>query len=309
MTDQIFTDTEHQMFQALASKARVAMHAVPVLSISGMIQILLLIGIVAVDYVMFHEIFSYLSAGESWWNPSVMACTAMVMLTGFHLLARRYSHNRLLKTMSYLAALTIAAFACGGGLYLAVIIYQDGLGDAVGSMQITLGGVTDTDIQSGLIDWTFEHINGPAATIILSLGIGGLTVVSLFAAHHLVEAFWSNSREITMRRNHWCAVAEQLRTINQCEEQNAALSHQLEELAGQDKTYWLEVIAAETADAIDDALTPHEQLLQLQSFGAADIRWETDSTMPTARVETTIQKIRAITLDDLRRAINPSPQH
>jgi len=203
-----------------------------------------------------------------------------------------------------LAGLIIAAFLIGGGLYIAGILYSDGMGELNSpAPDITIGQTLGTG--GSWIDGLFTHVTSPGAVLALSLGIGGLSIVALYVAHELLSLIREYLAGVYRSAAALYSALKYRRAIRQCEARLRALASEDQTLVFHDADHWRASLTDEALSVISDRLMVHEQALQEWEYHSPRHRWEEDTSADARRVAASVKKIRAITGDDILAALNP----
>lgn len=301
----IFNTKEHMCFAQRKSAARKKALLIPLQLILVVVSGLCFAAAVVIDYEIYFRIFEYLAgedyaAGEGgYWSPALMACTGGIMILAFHLLAERHPRHPMVRVVSWLAGLIIMAFIIGGGLYIAAMLYNDGLGEISAEITpIVLGALPGAEGEDW-IDLLFNKVTSPFAVFALSLGIGGLSIVTIFIAHHLLSFIMYAVREIYTRSANLRKVLALHGRIKRAEEELAEIEGRVHELAFHDEAYLRMQIADDTLEVVSEHLMAHEQALQEWEFGEREHRWEWNNDEEAKRALAAVKKIRAITLEDI----------
>lgn len=298
----IFTEKEHLIFAGIISADKKAALLIPLQCLVTAL-ISLFTGLVfIIDWEIFFRIFDYLAGDEGYWSPRLMACTGGIMMLAFHLVAERQPQHLVVKVINRLSGIIIAAFVVGGGLYIASILYTDGMGELGGELPpIQLGQAASAVVSGSWIDLVFEYVTSPSAVLALSLGIGGLSIVSMFIAHHLLALITQLIRQIYTRSKALRSALNNQRIIRDSEARLGELTDREHELVFCDEDHWKLHIADQALDVIAEHLMPHQQYLQDCEFTAPEHRWAIDQSKDVKRVERAVKKLQAISADDILR--------
>lgn len=305
---RIFNDRAHQMFAAASAAAQRAERMVPLYTAMLVSHPLLLVGVALLDYELFYRIFDYAVGGnEGYWNSHLMACTGLVMLIAFHIKAAKVAKRPLTRFIERAASWVIAAFAVGGGLYVAVLLFRDGLA-AVGIDLPDFGMPDDGPAvdPSEWVDGAFTYLLEPTSVLTISIGIGGLTILMLFVGHVLLSGVLNAISEIHRRKGVAKVVKAEHRAVLAAEKAFAATTAAILELEAKDRAHFETEIADDVQECISAALLPHEKALQDMLFDAPQGIEQELNTDEAGRVALAIEDIRTITHADIINAMSPT---
>ncbi len=308
--NNFFTPQEHMVFEGIVADAKKAALLIPLQLLALSLALVGLAGVVVIDWEIYYRIFEYLADGQGYWSPRLMACTGIIMIAAFHLLAEDDAAHPIVRLVTLLAGVIIAAFVIGGGLYIAAILYGDGMGQQTGSVPVipALGELPGVIAESGWIDVLFDSVTRPVAILSLSLGIGGLSIVALFIAHHLITLIRKSLHEVFTRSKALRAALYYHRAIQAAEARLGELHDRQNALAFEDEDHWKLHLANQALEVVADHLMPHEQALQEWDYQTPVHRWgqgnAEDNKQMRKRVEAAVKALRAITLDDILQALS-----
>lgn len=266
---------------------------------------LVVIGVI--DWEVYFRIFQYMTDGEDFWSPHLMACTPAIMLTAFHVIANRSPHHPIVALVRTLSVFFIVAFMVGGGFYIAAMLYSDAGVPGQATLELpalgALPSLGEPGANQSWIDALFANVTSPTGVLALSLGIGGLSVVSVYAGHELLCAIERNVREITLARSKLRDGLAHHRASKDAEARFAVLADEHDRLLLQSDEQLLAQIAGLVLRTINTHLMPHERRLQQMRFASAGTVIDQDYSAEIKRVEAALKQIRAITLKDILNAI------
>jgi hypothetical protein len=241
---------------------------------------LILLGVI--DWEVYFRIFQYMTDGEDFWSPHLMACTPAIMLIGFHVLASQSPKHPVVRLVGALAGFFIVAFIVGGGLYIAAMLFQDAGAPGQHALELPpLGGLPPAEESSagqGWLDALFANVTSPVGVLTISLGIGGLSVVSVYAGHRLISMIEHNVREAHLSRRNLRDGLKHHRASQEAEARFAELTAEHERLMRGSDDQLLVQIAGLTLQTINTHIIPHEKRLQRMRFETIETRIEHDLT-------------------------------
>lgn len=301
---KIFTSQEHMEFEGYVYNAKKEANAVPLKVAYTLLSVVLLIPLGILDWEIFYRIFRDFNGQDNLWSPKLMAFTGTVMLVAYHVLAGRHPKHMVVKVVSGLTGLIIVAFMVGGGLYIADMLYVD-IGEAPeADIPLPNQDTIEAEANQDWIGALFKYFTSPTAKLALSLGIGGLSIVALYIAHHLLHVIEKNISDIYTQKSNLRRVLALLKIINQSEIKMAELKTQEYELSFQNSEYCMQFVGEEVLEVISKELLPHEQILQEDKISApVNPRWEQTPIEDKKHIAAMIKKIRAITLSDILKAM------
>lgn len=268
---------------------------------------LILLGVI--DWEVYFRIFQFMTDnGEDFWSPHLMACTPAIMLIGFHVLASQSSKHPVVRLVGFLAGFFIVAFIVGGGLYIAAMLYQDAGAPGQQALSLPPLGALPPVGESGAgqswLDALFANVTSPAGVLAISLGIGGLSVVSVYAGHRLIVVIEHNVREAYLTRRNLREGLKYHRASQEAEARFAALAAEHERLMRCSDDQLLVQIAGLTLQTINTHIIPHEKRLQRMRFENVETRIDHDPAAEIKCVESAVKKIRELTLKDVLNALS-----
>ena len=301
----LFTQNEHMNFEGIVSEIRNKAKMVPLLILYTIISSLLLVFLGVIDWEIYFRIFEYLGGDDGYWSPKLMAFSGIIMMIAFHILAKNQPKHVIARIVAGLTGLIIIAFIIGGGLYISTMLYGDGMGSMPDvEIPVVIGQISQSVAQQGWIDAVFENVTNPVAILSLSLGIGGLSIVALYIAHHLFTWINKNITEIYNRLSALRLAQAHHEKINQSEIHTAELHAMDFQLSFQDEQHWMLQISDEALEIIASNLMPHEQAYKEWEFNEQTHRWQNDESNDAKRIAAAIKKIKSITLSDIIKAMS-----
>ena len=301
----LFSIDELMQFQALVKRQLLASVRVPLNIFMGMLEAAALAVVGVVEWEIVYEVFVYLSGDEQgYWAPELMACTAGIMIIGFHLLAKTKPENLAVRIVEAAVQVLIPVYLIGVGLLIAAIMYADGLGGMVAAgPELVLGALPEVT-ESGWLDRLYDDIANPLSVLTLSLGIGGLAVINIFVAHRLLTMFGANLSDLVLRISRTREAIKDHAIIRRTQKAYAALALELDELAVRDDAYIRLAIANDVIAVIAEAMLPHKIWLTEHALGT-DSRFEGRDQIDIKQITREIARIEAISLKDVLAALNP----
>lgn len=265
-------------------------------------------GAMLIEWEMLYQVFDYLAGDSGYWSAALMACGALVIVAGFHLLARAHPRHPAVVLVNLVASILIPFYLIGAGLLVASILYADGLGEiAAPQAPIVFGQIAATvDALSGSwIDAVFGQWTRPLAVLVFALGIGGISVINVCVVHETLANAEGNLREAGRRLRRGRAARADWVRIKESQARFAEVSQQLAQLdARWDAAGIREAIAGEVMSTIASALQPHKVWLREQSL-KSNSRFRQDEAPAPKVVEEAIALIEAITWDQVTEAMHP----
>lgn len=261
-----------------------------------------------VEWEIFYRVFEYLSGEGGYWNPSLMALTAAIMVVAYHLLLEERSAlaSRLIRR---LVDVLVLVFPIGAGLLVAAILYGDGVGQLAQSAPMVVLGELPPAAQasSSLLDWVFSNISNPVGVLAFSMGVGGLSVVNLFVVHGLLRRVRANIEGAAEMIRLAADARSDHRAMLLAQKEFARASQDIADEALHDGHYQALKITSEVQNVITGALSPHRQYAKQAEY-AAENRFMPGSAVDPKQVSKDIARIDAITREDILAAIHVDPQ-
>lgn len=300
-TEDLFSTQELVQFQAQL-KTHVIASATTPLSIAKTVLQMLVLGIVGyVEWEIIYRVFEYLSGENDYWSPEIMGLTAAIMIIGFHLLAYNAPHNFAVRFVNRAVQFLIPLYMVGVGLLIASIL---DVGSVVETdIPLMIGELPDATQSNGM-DGLFSGITDPLAVMAFSLGLGGLAIVNIFVAHHLLILISANIENITGRLSRAKQALQDHSTILRTQKLYAALRDDLADLNIWDDFTIRMHIASDVLSVIADALLPHKQWLMAQEMAETSPFGPQETTDPK-HVAGRIKKIEALSSQDILKALTP----
>lgn len=146
----------------------------------------ILLGLVGfVEYEIIFRLFDYMAGEEGYWNPYLMACTTLSMITGYHLLAENAPNNIAYRFVSKSVGVVIIAYLIG----IAVVISTMVIGGGIGEISEGSGSFeySSTAPEKSLLDTIADFIGGTVGTTAFAVGIGGLAILNLHITHFFIK--------------------------------------------------------------------------------------------------------------------------
>lgn len=304
--DQLFTQEENLRFQFQLRRQLMSTARLPLL-ITFTALCAVTLGFVAfVEWELIYQVFSYLIGDlEDSWSPALMACTGIIMVIGFHLLAKERPRNPASRFVGFAVAILIPVYLLGTGLLAAGVIYGDGLASMVKpEAQIVIGQISEA-VDNGVIDSFFAHVTNPLAVITFSLGIGSLAIINIFVAHKLLGLVISNVSDIFEKAARAKGALSDYRIIQRTQKEYMDAVLEENELLMRDDNYICLSIAGVVLSEISNALLPHRKWLKEHEYGRPSSRFEAGESVDPKQVAKDVAKIAAISQKDILNALKP----
>ena len=299
-TEDLFSTQELVQFQAQLKTHVIASAKTTFSIIKTVFQILVLGIVVFVEWEIIYRVFDYLSGENDYWSPEIMGLTAAIMIIGFHLMAYNAPHNFAVRFVNRTVQFLIPLYMVGVGLLIASILDVDSMIETnIPSMIGEIPDVTEANWNDGL----FSSLTDPLAVIAFSLGLGGLAIVNIFVAHHLITLISDNIEDITGRLSRAKQAIQDHSTILRTQKCYAVLRNDLADLNMLDDFHIRMHIASEVLSLIAEALLPHKQWLTTQEMGETSPYAPKEKTDPK-QVAGRIKKIEAISSKDILKALS-----
>lgn len=261
------------------------------------------------DYEIFFRVFQFITDGQDFWSPGLMALTPLTMLIAFHALARHSPKHLVVRLVEKMASIFILAFLLGGGLYIAALLYLDAGAPTAAPLPLPpMGGVPPVDDGNSAtwLDALFANITSPAGVLALSLGIGGLSVVSVFAGHRLILTIETTMREVYFAQRLLREGRAHYRECKEAEAKFAELAAEYDRLMLRTDEQLLVHVAGLVLQTINTHCMPHEKRLQQLRFARPDPLLNFDPAEEIQQIEAALKPIRDITLKDVLNALSPT---
>ncbi|CAA0107135.1 Uncharacterised protein [Halioglobus japonicus] len=299
--DILFTVQDFVRFQMMLKQHLIGAAKAPLIGTITGLQALVLGLVIYVEYEIIYRVFEFLSGDNDYWSPGIMGLTAAIMIIGFHLQAKIYPTNFAARFVNRAVQYLVPLYMLGVGLLVASIL-------DVGSLiqtepPVRLGKIPDEMTPTG-IEAFFTNVTNPLAALTFSLGLGGLAVVNIFVAHHLLNKIWRNIEELTGRLAQAKQAIADYAVIKRTHQQYAACVRELADVLAWDDKDFCMTVAGAVLLARDEALRPHKEWLAEQRLGEKtpfDLK-ETASPNEVAKM---IKPLEAISQDDILNALTP----
>lgn len=306
-TLELFTPNEWLLFQQHWRSAIRQARTVPLMVCYAVLQAITLGFVLYIEWEIVYRVFDYLSPDHQYWQPGLMGLTAAIMILAFHLLANEHPRHPLVRLLKSLVGFLIVAYVIGVGLLLGAIINAEGLLDLIRAEAPEVIGQLPTDVESptGAIDWLFSQITNPAAALAFSLGMGGLSIVNLFVAHGLFVKITDNAVQSFARLQLVKHASQAYFELKRATKTYSSLGQDLADATLQSGHYHAQQLAAETLNAITEALLPHRKYVKEAEY-ATDNRFLPGDHADPKQVAKDITKIEAITYQKILDTLTPS---
>ena len=310
MNHHLFQPDELMQCQAIVKRLALASAKSPLIVFYVVVQAMLLATVALVEWEIIYQVFDYLAGdtatGESagYWQPGLMALSALSVIVGFHLLTKLKPQNLAVRIVESAVQVLIVLYLFGVGFQIATILYADGLGEMSRVPETLSFGSLDVPVEQGWLDRVFEQVANPMAVLALALGLGGLAVINIFVAHRLLVLLTTNLADLVGRVSRLRAALKDHAIIRQAQRDYAGLGVELDALDARDDTQLRLSIASRVIALIADALLPHKVWLSERAH-ASQSRFEADDPVDPKQLAKDIARIETISLDDVLKALSP----
>ncbi|GAB2695103.1 hypothetical protein [Aliiglaciecola aliphaticivorans] len=304
----VFTTDGRVLLTRAVQKSKLASWKVPLQVIGLVACTLAAIGAMSFEWEIMSRIFSYLAGAESeYWSPWIMGFSSLIIVLGLHFLAMKHPDHQALATLERIAGGLMLIFLIGIGLLLAAMLYQDGLGDILGE-EISLPPLGDDIPTSSLgamvwLDALMRNIGNPLATLAFSLGIGSLTLMSVFVTHNALnfgqQCFTNLFVRINMRKED----IQDLQTFLSAQHDYETMQQALLLCYRRDNETLLHDIADEALTAHHEGLAPTARALSDARLMARDIPFADKPNLDIKEMEKRLNALNATSYDDLIKLI------
>jgi len=195
----LFSVNDLMMFQGKLKQHMVASAKAPLIVLKCFFQVFALATVGYIEWEIIYRVFQYISGENDYWSPGLMGLSAAIMVIGFHILAAWNPANFAARFVDRVVQFLIPVYLIGIGLYITSSLFGDGLSTAFGSEIPLVIGNLPKAVGTDWISTLFESITNPLATLALSPGVGGLAIVNIFVAHHLLKMVAINLEDIYER--------------------------------------------------------------------------------------------------------------
>lgn len=274
---------------------------------------ILLIGILILEGHILYTLFDGLGGGGDYWSPGLMSLTAFVIVLGFHLLSHDNPNNIALRFINACSQWIIIFYVIGAGLVLTGLMIGDGLSEIFDTGSITLSSLDPSNDANG-IESAFINLAHPFASILFSLGIGGLAIINIFAAHRLISkiakkllpAFSGIKTAKETQAQYKIAMDEEQTYLDDDDKLNDPVWLNIEDHIAQQS-------ASDILATINKALTPHEEYLKEKLLSPEQEKpiigdGEANDEVDLKQLEKMIARIRAIDEATILKAISPTQE-
>jgi hypothetical protein len=135
------------------------------------------------EYHVLYTVFHIIAGDDNpFWTPSIMGFSAIVIVVGLHLLARRNRQHPTIRFVDGVVEKMLPVYLVGIGLLLTVLLYKYGLGALLDTDQAKLNFETMQMEGQSWVSWLMVHIASPLAALVFSTGLGALAVINVFVA-------------------------------------------------------------------------------------------------------------------------------
>lgn len=302
---KLFTQQEMLRFQVRLEQVLFAAAAVPLLIVVSAFFSTALLGLGYIEFEIIYRIFDFLDGGNDYWSPSVMGLTSAIMIIGYHVMAEKHPRNLSVLFVDFVVKILVPCYLIGAGLYIASMLFSDGLGEVVGAdLSLAIAELPEPGGNESWLDWLFSYVTSPFAVAAFSLGIGGLAIVNIFVAHFLLKHITRNIAAVFTRSQDARDAIKNYREIKRAQRNYTEACLDAGDLALKNDEYLIREIAAEVLGVIADALLPHKIWLKDHEYRKAQ-SFEPEDPVDPKQVAKDVAKIEAITQDQIINAIMP----
>lgn len=308
MSTSVFTIDTLTALEKFAGKSRFAALGLAAVVGSALFFTLVTLGVFAFEYEIFYRIFDYLAGDDSaFWTPWIMGCSSMIVVMALHTMVAMNARHFVLRFVNHVAGALVPVYLLGVGTVLAVMLFQDGLGDMLS------GGGSGFDInavqafgEDGNGSW-IERLMGdvvsPVAALLFSGGIGALAIINVFVAHHCLSKAQSQFTHIADTLRLHREDAADLATYKRLYDRNDELQTLIEgALTTSDDALRIE-IAQDVLLDIRRALAPAQHALTQLAHTPQDQAF-TFAQTPALNAKELEKAVKAISAIDLNTLIN-----
>lgn len=259
------------------------------------------IGAMLFEYEIMYRVFFYLAGDDSeYWSPRVMGFSAFIVVLGLHFLGLKHPEHPALKTLERIAGGLMLIFIIGIGLLMAALLYSGGgIGDMLGDV-IMLPPLGETAKLGGTgtmawVDALMQQVGNPLATLAFCLGIGSLTLMSVFVTHSAMHSVQTMLSDLVLRLNTRRADIQDYSTFLDKQAQYQALQKQWLELLRRDDETLSSEIYDEALTAIADGIAPTKAALADARLMQRDMPFADKPNLNVKEMEKRIAVLDAIT--------------
>lgn len=301
--DELFTPRELTLAVLQLKKAGRGLLCVPLRAGKLVLMGLLLSLLLVLEFELLYRVFEYLAGTEGkYWSPVLMGLIGMVIILAFHLLADIRPNNVAARVVNALAERLIPIYLIGIGILVAAIVFASGLGEMLESdAPLILGQLPEQAVQHGIVETIFQYVANPAAVLAFSVGLGGLAIINVFTANHLVKRIGAGLKELSEAFQRFRDARTNHAEITNAQREFAQACADERDLELRDRAFFAELLAAETVDCIDRALQPHRLYAQNQAFSPITDRFLEHGEDPDPKiVAKAIEAIENITFERVK---------
>jgi hypothetical protein len=258
---------EHELLLRMEARVREAAQKAAWLWVTYFMLVLraLLFALVAtIEFELLYRTFQAISGKDNeYWSPALMACTGLIMLSAFHLLAAASDNNLAVKLVQRLTPYQIGLYLVGLGLLVAGVIYLDAGSILLESTSaIVIGGLPDSQPEAHWLNAVFEEITNPLALAVFSFGIGGLAIVNLFVAHGLLQGMKAGFTKIQGVKPEADRLGGERKTVEAQCTRHRELQQELHAVNLWSHPRILQEASVQLAGLIQDAATKHRRYIK-----------------------------------------------
>ena len=303
-TETLFTPHDLMRMEVVRNTTKKRALILPFLITAATLALLFQALVALIEWEIIFKIFDYIAGSDQQnWSPHLMAFSGLLMIAAYHLLAKSRPNNIAVMIVERLAVVSILIYAIGAGLFVASILYADGLGEIIEPLPSIGFGQIETALEVGWIDALFEDVTNPLAVVALSAGIGSMVIVNLFISHHLLSFLDKTTRSIYERTSEYRNVTREFKVVQKTQEAFREISDEIEELKHQDRNFQILHIASDAQDAISRGLFPHKSFVKENDHGLERSSLDPELPANPDKVAKDIAKIEAITLEEIMEAM------
>lgn len=250
-------------------------------------------------HIVFATFETIFGEDDTIWKPWIMALASLILVLAVHFLAHKNAKHPVIKFIDRLAGLLIPVYLIGIGVLIVASLYHGGVGDMLFPEDIVFQAEQlDPQSKDPMAKWMVDVVS-PLAGVLFSIGIGSLTVISVFVANHaLTKAEQSFRKAVQV----YSAVKQDNKNIaeyQQAQQQYEALQKELDTLKMRDDFALCNEIADEVLLTIQHGLEPTINLLNREKFIQRPEGLVPPNQINIAALEKAIKPIQSITRDDI----------
>ncbi len=266
----------------------------------------LLFALVAtIEFELLYRTFQAISGRDNeYWSPVLMACTGLIMLIAFHLLAKASESNPAVSLVKRLTPYQIGLYLVGLGLLVAGVIYLDAGSILLESTSnIVIGALPSAEPETHWLTALFEDITNPLALVIFSFGIGGLAMVNLFVAHGLLQGIKAGFAKIKDVKPEADRLSAERKTVETSCTRHRELQHDLNAINLWSHPRLLQEASVQLAGLIQDAAAKHRRYIKHRDLQPPPGLISLPDPVDPKLVERELKKLEALDLKSILKTL------